>query len=173
MLYHLLSGGQEAFTALAGALEEVPRTVGRCNICRAYLESDRPCPYCDDSSRDASILCVVESPADLYLIESTGEYAGLYHVLHGLLSPVRGYHSEQLGIDALAQRVSEGAVREVILATPPTAEGEATASFVASVLEGKAGRVTRIGFGLPVGSDFSYVDSQTLSRALSGRRDFR
>ena len=118
-------------------------------------------------------MCVVESASDLSLIEATGEFRGLYHVLGGLLSPSKGVRPEDLGLDELPARLKARAVTEVILATPPTAEGEATASYVASLISAPGVRVSRIGFGIPVGSDLQYSDSQTLSRALTGRRDYR
>lgn len=172
ILYSLLGRGPEAFTALSGALGEVPAKVDRCPRCRSFRESGAPCELCDDPRRDRGLICVVESASDLYLVESTGDFKGLYHVLHGLLSPLRGVRAEHLGLEALEGRLAGGEVREVILATPPTAEGEATASFLASALEGRVGRVTRIGFGVPVGADLQYADAQTLSRALTGRRDY-
>lgn len=172
ILFHLLDRGPEQAEALAQALSGLKNGVGRCPRCRAYQEAGQPCPLCGDPRRDAGQLCVVENAADVLLIEATGEYRGHYHVLHGLLSPLKGVRPENLGMDELESRLAEGVLREVILATPPTAEGEATASYLATALAGRVARVTRIGFGLPVGADFQYVDAQTLSRALSGRRDF-
>ena len=169
ILFHLLMKGGAG--ALSEALTRLEGEVERCPECRAYRDAGSGCPLCDDPRRDSSILCVVESPAEVYLVESTGEFGGLYHVLHGLLSPLRGVSPEALGLDTLVRRTREFEVQEVILATPPTAEGEATASYIAEILKGKITKVSRIGFGLPVGSDLQYVDAQTLSRALTGRRD--
>jgi len=173
ILYSLLARGPEAFGSLSAALGAVPGGVEMCPECRTFREIDTPCPLCADSHRDRSQVCVVESASDLYLVEATGEYRGLYHVLHGLLSPIRGIRPEQLGLQALEARLDRGEVAEVILATPPTAEGEATASFLASSLAPRPLRVTRIGFGIPVGADLQYTDAQTLSRSLSGRREYR
>ncbi len=172
ILFHLLNRGPEASSSLAHALEGLAQRVERCPVCRAYREAGEPCGLCSDASRDAGVLCVVETAADVMLIEATGEYRGGYHVLHGLLSPLKGVHPEQLGLAELEHRLAASAVREVILATPPTAEGEATAAYLATFLSGRAARVTRIAFGLPVGADFQYVDPQTLGRSLSGRKDF-
>lgn len=173
ILYNLLARGPEAFDALASAVGAVPAGVERCPECRTFRETGAPCPLCADPRRDRTQVCIVESASDLYLVEATGEFRGLYHVLHGLLSPIRGIRPEQLGLDALEARLEGGGISEVILATPPTAEGEATASFLASSLAARALKVTRIGFGIPMGADLQYTDAQTLSRALSGRREYR
>lgn len=173
ILYGLLARGPEAFNSLAESLQAVPLLVERCPECRAFREAGQPCPLCQDERRDRSALCVVESASDLSLIEATGEFRGLYHVLGGLLSPSKGVRPEDLGLDDLPARLRSRDVLEVILATPPTAEGEATASYIASLISGPGVRVSRIGFGIPVGSDLQYSDSQTLSRALTGRRDYR
>ncbi len=172
ILFHVLERGPEAARALCAAFEALAASVERCPDCRAYKEAGVPCPLCADPARDPGHLCIVETAADVILIEGTGEFRGHYHVLHGLLSPLRGLRPEQLGLEALDRRVTGGAVEEVILATPPTAEGEATASYLAAHLAGKVSRVTRIAYGLPVGTDFQYVDAQTLGRALSGRKPF-
>lgn len=173
ILFALLDRGQDGAPPLAEALGALSEAVERCPSCRAYRERGASCGLCEDARRDGGLLCIVESAADVLLIEGTGEYAGLYHVLHGLLSPLRGVHPEHLGLEALEARLASGTLREVILATPPTAEGEATASYLASLLEGRALRVSRIAFGMPVGADFQFVDAQTLGRSLSGRKDFR
>lgn len=173
ILFHLLSKGPEAPEPLGRALVDLASGVDRCPDCRSYREIGGECPFCADAGRDPSLLCVVETVADAFLVEHTGEYRGQYHVLHGLLSPIRGVTPETLGLEALASRARGGAVREVILATPPTAEGEATASYVAQLLGGGEPRLSRIGFGVPVGADLQYADAQTLARAMSGRRDYR
>jgi len=169
ILFHLLSRGGAG--GLAEALSNLERDVERCPACRAYRNRGEECPLCDDPRRDPSLLCIVESPGEVYLVEATAEFRGLYHVLHGLLSPLRGVSPAALGLESLLRRIREREVEEVILATPPTAEGEATASYILEILKERVGKVSRIGFGLPVGSDLQYVDSQTLSRALTGRRD--
>jgi recombination protein RecR len=172
ILFALLDRGPEPAHALAQALEDLVGAVERCPTCRAYREKGQPCCLCDDPRRDGTILCVVETAADVLLIEATGEYTGLYHVLHGLLSPLKGIHPEHLGLEALETRLEKSQLREVILATPPTAEGEATASYLATLVGGRGARVSRIAFGMPVGADFQFVDAQTLGRSLSGRRNF-
>lgn len=172
ILFHLLARGPAAAQGLSQALTGLAESVERCPDCRAYRQTGEPCPLCADARRDPSLLCVVESAADVLLVEATGEYRGHYHVLHGLLSPMRGVRPEDLGLAELARRVERGGLREVILATPPTAEGEATASYLAATLAGRGLRLTRIASGMPVGADFQYVDAQTLGRALSGRKDF-
>jgi len=172
ILFSLLDRGPAAAGELADAFTSLAQGVVRCPSCRAYKESEEPCALCSDPSRDGKLLCVVESAADVLLIESTGEFRGLYHVLHGLLSPLKGLHPEQLGLEVLDGRLEQAAIEEVVLATPPTAEGEATASYLASHLAGKVRQITRIAYGLPVGTDFQYVDAQTLARSLSGRKAF-
>ncbi|MEW5765191.1 MAG: recombination mediator RecR [Acidobacteriota bacterium] len=170
MLFHLLERAPDAPRELSEALQRVAEEVIRCPECRVYQAAGEPCPLCSDARRDPGVLCIVETPSDVYLVEETGEFRGRYHVLHGLLSPLRGVRPEDLGLEALETRIAGGEVREVILATPPTSEGEATASFLAAHLEGRVGRISRIAYGLPVGAEFQYVDAQTLSRALSGRK---
>lgn len=173
ILFHLLSKGPGAPGPLGRALVDLDSGVERCPGCRSYREVGGECAFCADAGRDLSVLCVVETVADAFLVEHTGEFRGQYHVLHGLLSPIRGVTPEALGLDALASRVEGGTVQEVILATPPTAEGEATASYIAQLLEGLGPRLSRIGFGVPVGADLQYADAQTLARAMTGRRDYR
>jgi recombination protein RecR len=172
IVFHLLSKGPGASEPLGRALSDLATAVDRCPECRTYREAGGPCPFCSDPGRDGATLCVVESVVDAFLVEHTGEFRGVYHVLHGLLSPLRGVTPEALGLDALAPRIAGGLVREVILATPPTAEGEATASYIAQGLRGRDVRLSRIGFGVPVGADLQYADAQTLARSLSGRRDY-
>ena len=172
ILFHLLARGPAAAQELARSLAGLAEGVERCPECRAYREVGQPCPLCSDARRDPTLLCVVESAADVLLVEATGEFHGHYHVLHGLLSPMRGVRPEDLGLAELTRRMEKGELREAILATPPTAEGEATASYLAATLAGRGVRLTRIASGLPVGADFQYVDVQTLGRALTGRKDF-
>lgn len=172
ILFHLLASGPDGTRELASALEEVASRVERCPFCRVYKGSGEACPFCQDPRRDSKTLCVVETAADLYLVEETGDYKGRYFVLHGLLSPLKGVGPDDLGLPALDGLLSEGTVEEVILATPPTGEGEATAAFLAAHLGGRVAKLTRIAYGLPVGADLQYVDPQTLSRAFSGRKDF-
>lgn len=172
ILFSLLDRGPAAIAELGQAFASLAEGVARCPTCRAYMEACGPCALCSDASREVRLLCIVETAADVLLIENTGEFKGLYHVLHGLLSPIKGFRPEQLGLEVLDRRLQEAGIEEVVLATPPTAEGEATASYLAAHLAGKVRQITRIAYGLPVGTDFQYVDAQTLARAFSGRKAF-
>jgi recombination protein RecR len=143
--------------------------VRRCSICNTLTESD-PCGVCSDPERDASILCVVEEPGNVAAIEKTREYRGKYHVLWGALSPLKGIGPDEIDVAGLMNRIAPD-VREVILATNPNVEGEATALYVARRLKGSGVRVTRIAFGLPVGGDIEYADEVTMARSLENRRE--
>jgi recombination protein RecR len=154
---------------LAAALEATADAVRHCQTCFLLSESDR-CIVCQDEGRDRSLICVVEDPLNAWAFEATGEYRGLYHVLLGALDPLHGVGPQELTTAKLVQRVEEGGVREVILATNPTVEGEATAHYVAGILRTRGATVTRIAFGLPAGGEISYADQVTLIRALAGRR---
>jgi recombination protein RecR len=156
---------------LAQALMEVKEKVIFCSQCSGITETD-PCPVCTDPSRDRSLICVVEDPSDVFLIDRTGTYKGLYHVLMGALSPLDGVGPEQLRIDTLLKRVDQGGVREIICATNPTMEGEATVLYLAKLVKPRGVRLTRLAHGLPVGGSLEYADEITLSRSLEGRRDF-
>jgi len=168
LVQHLLrqpAGAQR----LAAALARAATGVRHCATC--FLPSEEEtCPVCRAAERDRGVVCVVEDPVNAWAIEATGEYDGVYHVLLGTLDPLHGVGPEQLTIGALVDRVRTTAVREVILATNPTVEGEATAHFVAGLLRGSGARVSRIAFGLPAGGEISYADQVTLSRSLAGRR---
>jgi recombination protein RecR len=150
---------------------EVKEKVIFCSYCSGITETD-PCPVCTDPSRDRSLICVVEDPSDVFLIERTGTYKGLYHVLMGALSPLDGVGPEQLRIDTLLKRLDHGGVREIICATNPTMEGEATVLYLAKLVKPRGVRLTRLAHGLPVGGSLEYADEITLSRSLEGRRDF-
>ncbi len=156
---------------LAQALMEVKEKVIFCSQCSGITETD-PCSVCTDPSRDRSLICVVEDPSDVFLIDRTGTYKGLYHVLMGALSPLDGVGPEQLRIDTLLKRVDQGGVREIICATNPTMEGEATVLYLAKLVKPRGVRLTRLAHGLPVGGSLEYADEITLSRSLEGRRDF-
>jgi recombination protein RecR len=156
---------------LAQALMEVKEKVIFCSQCSGITEID-PCPICTEPSRDRSLICVVEDPSDVFLIERTGTYKGLYHVLMGALSPLDGVGPEQLRIDTLLKRIDRGGVREIICATNPTMEGEATVLYLAKLVKPRGIRLTRLAHGLPVGGSLEYADELTLSRSLEGRRDF-
>ncbi|MCJ7710425.1 MAG: recombination mediator RecR [Chloroflexi bacterium] len=174
LTYHLLRAPDAEARALARALVAVRDEVVFCDRC--FNISDAPlCPICRDPARDTGRLCVVEEPLDVLAIDRTGEFRGRYHVLHGAISPIDGIGPDRLKIRELLERVDEAAaeghrIEEVIVATNPTLEGEATAMYLGERLEGKVGSVTRIARGLPVGGDLEYADDVTLIRALQGRR---
>lgn len=154
---------------MANAISEAKQTLARCPLCfNVMTKGDERCSVCGDGSRDRSLLCVVEQPADLLAIERSGEYNGLYHVLHGALSPMNGVGPDQLTISSLYERLSDGP--EVILATSTTVEGEATAMYLARALAERSISVSRIAYGLPMGGDLEYADEVTLGRAISHRR---
>lgn len=155
---------------LARALVEVKEKIIFCSECSGITETD-PCGICTDPARDQGLMCVVEDPSDVFLIERTGAYKGLYHVLMGALSPLDGIGPEQLKIDALVKRVAKGHVREIICATNPNMEGDATVLYLAQLMKPHGVRLTRLAHGLPVGGHLEYADEVTLSRSLEGRRD--
>ncbi|MFA7096445.1 MAG: recombination mediator RecR [Gammaproteobacteria bacterium] len=170
MAYHLLERDREGGRHLAESLTEAIEKVGHCRSCRTLSETEL-CPMCASSSRDRSVLCVVESPADVTAVEQATGYRGLYFVLMGHLSPLDGIGPEELRLDLLAQRLDEGEIKEVILATNPTVEGEATAHFIAEMAHARGIRATRIAHGVPLGGELEYVDGGTLSHAFTGRRE--
>ena len=169
MAFHLLErdrdGARQIAIAVGGALEHL----GRCSRCRMFAEGEL-CPVCAAPGRDRSLLCVVESPADVVAIEQSGGFRGCYFVLMGHLSPLDGIGPEEIGIDDLERLLGEGVVREVILATNPTVEGEATAHFLAEVVTRRGIRASRIAHGVPVGVELDYVDGGTLAHSLAGRQ---
>ena len=170
MTYHLLERDREGALQLAAALQEAVEKVGHCSQCRTLSENPL-CPICASERRDASLLCVVESPSDVEAIEHTGVYQGRYFVLMGHLSPLDGIGPEDIGLDLLAQRLDSGEIAEVILATNPTVEGEATAHYISEMVHSRGIRVTRIAHGVPLGGELEYVDGGTLSHAFTGRRE--
>lgn len=170
--FQLLERDREGALRLAEALREAVEGVQRCRRCR-MLSDDEICGICASSSRDAALLCVVESPADVMAVEQYTGYRGYYYVLMGRLSPLDGVGPEELGLDRLEERFTEGEVSEVILATNPTVEGEATAHYISQLAHDRNIRVTRIAHGVPIGGELEYVDGGTLSHAFSGRQDFR
>jgi recombination protein RecR len=169
LAFHLLSAPKDEALALAGAIGEVKERVRFCDECGNLTEEER-CAICLDARRDRTVVCVVEQPVDVISLERTHEYRGLYHVLGGSLSPLDGVEPEHLRIEELLQRVANGEITEVVLATNPNMTGEATAAYLASRLRGRA-TVTRLASGLPVGGDLEYADEVTLGRALAGRRE--
>ncbi len=171
LTYHLLRMPADQARALADAINQVKDRVRLCSVCYNVTESD-PCEICSSAARDRNVICVVEEPLDVLALERTGTYGGVYHVLHGALSPVDGIGPAELKIDALVRRVQAGPTREVILATNPNVEGEATASYIARLLAPTSVKLTRLARGLPVGGDLEYADDVTLRRALEGRSPF-
>jgi recombination protein RecR len=173
LTYFLLKQPKDALERLAGAILALGTRVAACSIC-GNLSDEDPCGICRDVRRDRSTVCVVEEASDIAAIERSGEYRGLYHVLGGHLSPLDGVGPEQLQVEALKARVTNGSgVREVILATNASLEGEATATYVRQVLEPLGVRVSRIAQGLPVGGDLEYADGLTIARALAARREMK
>ncbi|MGH8138813.1 MAG: recombination mediator RecR [Steroidobacteraceae bacterium] len=169
MAFHLLQEGRSGARALAGALDAALESVVRCSRCRMLTEEDL-CSICAAPHRDPALLCVVESPADVVAIELSGSYRGRYFVLMGHLSPLDGIGPEQLGVRELEAILSEGGVRELILATNPTVEGEATAHFLGELATKRGIRASRIAHGVPIGGELEYVDGGTLAHALAGRQ---
>lgn len=169
LAYHLLREPSEDVLRLAEALRAATSEVRECTVCQDLTDVD-PCRTCADPARDASVICVVEEPQDVRAIERTGEFRGTYHVLHGALSPVRGVGPESLRITELLERVRNGEIRELITATNPNVEGEATALYLAKLLQPLGLSITRIAQGLPAGTSLDHVDEVTISRAFQGRR---
>ncbi len=171
LTYFLLKQRPDAVARLANAIRTVSERVHPCSVCGNLSESD-PCIICADPRRDGSVLCIVEEASDILPIERTGEYRGLYHVLGGHLSPLDGVGPDDLQISSLKARLANGGdVREVIVATNPSMEGEVTATYVREVLQGVGVRVTRIALGLPVGGDLEYADGVTIAQAFAARRE--
>jgi len=171
LAFYVLKAPKEEISSLAAALLEVKERVTHCAICNNITEKEI-CPVCEDSRRDKSLICVVEQPQDIIAIERTREYKGHYHVLLGAISPLDGVGPEDLAIKSLIKRIKEKEVKEVIIATNPNIEGEATALYLTKILKPEGVETTRIAFGLPVGGDLEYADEVTLARALEGRRQF-
>ena len=170
LAFHVLRADRTYAEALSQALLAVKDETRLCSVCFALTEGD-PCPICSDPVRLSDAICVVEEPADLIAVERAREFRGRYHVLHGTLAPLDGVGPDDLKIQPLLVRLRGGVVREVILATNPTAEGEATALYLAKLIKPLGLRVTRIAHGIPVGGDLEYADVMTLGRALEGRRE--
>ena len=171
LAYHLLKSPREDVERLAEAMREVKDRVTYCSVCSNITDTD-PCYYCTSSTRDNRLICVVEEPENVSAVEKTQGFKGLYHVLMGALSPLQGVGPDDIKIKGLLSRVAGGTVEEVILATNPTVEGEATALYLARLLKPLGVRVTRIAMGIPVGSDLEYADEVTMTRAMEGRREF-
>jgi recombination protein RecR len=171
LAFHLLKNPREDADRLCEAIRDVKERVTYCSVCNNITDSD-PCGYCTGANRDARVICVVEEPQNVTVVEKTQGFKGLYHVLMGTLSPLHGVGPDDIKIKGLLSRVADGTVEEVILATNPTVEGEATALYLARLLKPLGVRVTRIAMGIPVGSDLEYADEVTMTRAMEGRREF-
>ena len=168
MAFYLLERNRVGANALANAIESATKEVGHCQRCRMFAEQAL-CPVCASTSRDRSLLCVVESPADVVAVEQSGSFKGTYFVLMGHLSPLDGVGPDELGMPSLESLLKEGEVKEVILATNPTVEGEATAHFISEMASRQGIKSSRIAHGVPVGGELEYVDGGTLAHALAGR----
>jgi len=172
MAFHLLERDREGGRRLAAALAEAMERVGHCTLCRTLSETER-CAVCASDKRDRSLLCVVHTPADVAAIEQSTEFRGLYFVLMGHLSPLDGIGPEDLGLERLSARLESEAIREVILATDSTVEGEATAHYIGELVRARDIRVTRLAQGIPLGGGLDFVDSGTLAHAFTGRQEIR
>ena len=171
LAFFVLSQSTEEVQAFADALLDAKRSISLCPVCQNLTEGEGPCALCSSTKRDRSVICVVASPKDVIVIERAKEYDGLYHVLHGVISPMNHVGPDDLHIKELMERVSGGEVREVIMATNPDTEGEATAMYLSRLLKPFGVRVTRLAYGVPVGGHLEYADDATLMRALEGRRE--
>lgn len=167
---HVLRSDRVTVEELARTLIEIKDTVGLCTVCANVAEGEH-CVICNDARRNDDTLCIVEQPQDIYVVERTGAFHGRYQVLHGALSPLDGVGPEQLRLGGLVRRVRNGGTREVIVATNPTVEGDATALYIGQMLQGTGVRVTRLARGLPVGGSLEFLDEATLGRAFEGRAD--
>jgi recombination protein RecR len=168
--FHILKTPRDDAEQLCDAIRGVKERVTYCSVCNNITDAD-PCVFCSGPARDARIICVVEEPQNVQVVEKTGGFKGTYHVLMGVLSPLHGVGPDELKIKGLLDRIGAGSVEEVILATSPTVEGEATALYLARLLKPLGVKVTRIAMGIPVGSDLEYADEITMTRAMEGRRE--
>ena len=170
LAYFVLNMPSDRAKEFSDAIMEAHQKIRRCEICCNFSDQEK-CPICRNDARDKSTICVVETPRDAIAIEGTGEYKGTYHVLHGVISPLNGIGPDQLCIKQLLSRLNNGEVNEVIMATNPTVEGEATAMYISRLLKPLGIRITRLAYGIPVGGDLEYADDVTLARALEGRSE--
>jgi len=168
--FHILRSSDEDAEQLADAIRHLKASLHLCSVCNNITDVD-PCTYCASTTRNQRLVCVVEEPTNIAAIEKTRNYNGVYHVLHGALSPLHGVGPDQLRISSLARRVESGSVDELILATNPTVEGEATATYISRLFKASGVRVTRIATGVPAGSDIEYADEVTMQKAIEGRRE--
>ena len=170
LAFFILRAPADQVQELAAAISELQSNIRTCGRCQNLTTTD-PCPICADTLRDTQVVCVVEEPLDVVAVERTGAYRGLYHVLHGVINPVEGIGPDDLRINALLERLKHEPLSEVLIATNPSMEGEATAMYLARLLRPSGVRITRLARGLPAGGDLEYADEITLSRALEGRRE--
>ena len=170
MAFHVLDLSDDEAKEFANAIIDAHTKIHRCSLCHNLTENDL-CPVCESVNRDKSIVCVVEDPRDVLAMERTREYGGVYHVLHGVISPMNGIGPEQLTIKSLVERASSGEITEIIMATNPTIEGDTTAMYISKLIKPFGVKVTRLAYGIPVGADIEYADDVTLMRALSGRSE--
>ncbi len=167
---HIMRGAPEEARTLAADLAELHTAVKLCSSCFIFSETD-PCNICSDASRNAKLVCVVEGPDDLLAIEKTGAYQGLYHILHGVLAPMDGIGPDEIKVNELVARIKRNNISEILIATSSTVPGEATASYLAQILENEPVKVTRLACGIPMGMDIKYADEVTLARAIESRRE--
>lgn len=170
LAYHIINMPQEQVKSLARSIYEIKAKIKYCSVCGDFTDQE-PCAICSNKQRNQSIICVVKDPRDVVALERTRNFMGLYHVLHGTISPMEGIGPDDIRIKELLVRIKEGQVKEVIMATNPDIEGEATAMYISRLLKPFEIRVTRIAHGIPVGGDLEYADEVTLSKALEGRRE--
>jgi len=170
LAFHILRSSEEDASALAGAIHDVKASLRLCSVCNNITDVD-PCVYCSSATRNQRLICVVEEPTNIAAVEKTRHYNGVYHVLHGAISPIHGVGPEQLRISNLMKRVEDGQADEIILATNPTVEGEATATYLSGQIRRAGLKVTRIATGIPAGSDIEYADEITMLKAMEGRRE--
>jgi len=168
--FHILRSTDEDAEQLADSIRQLKASLHLCSVCNNITDVD-PCVYCSNPTRNQRLICVVEEPTNIAAIEKTGHYSGAYHVLHGALSPLHGVGPDQLRIASLERRVVSGSIDELILATNPTVEGEATATYISRLLKPSGIRITRIATGVPAGSDIEYADEVTMQKAIEGRRE--
>jgi recombination protein RecR len=170
LAFYLLRADRDQALALSDAIREAKENIRECSVCNNITDTD-PCLFCASASRDRRLICVLEDATNIQAVEKTRQFSGLYHVLGGALSPLQGIGPDQLKIKSLIERLKGGSVEEIIIATNPTAEGEATAVYLSKLIKPLGVRVTRIAMGIPVGSDLEYADEVTMLKAIEGRRD--
>ena len=170
MAFHILRSSAEDADALSSAIHNLKEKLHLCSVCNNITDVD-PCTYCSSATRNQRLICVIEEPTNIAAVEKTRHYNGVYHVLHGALSPLHGVGPEQLRISSLVKRIENGGVDEIIIATNPTLEGEATAVYLTNLVKRPGVKVTRIATGIPAGSDIEYADEVTMLKAIEGRRE--